>query len=368
MRSELNKFITIIVGELPPNVTGGAEIFIYNLIKEVSKTRDIVLIGVNDPLIKGVKFYKIRQIRPARLFYPFQLMYVLCKSSFRSSAIYTSFLTGSWLLYIPITLFSVLFRVPYSFTIHGGGLAGWKYKLPYLIFFKKASKITGVSYPICDEYKNRTNIDIKYLPPLIPFLKTTSSRETLRIKYKLPPVNRIILFVGSLKPLKKPLHILYALNLLGIEYIEQNKLSLVIAGDGILKGDISRFAVDNNLTKYIYLMGNLPNESIHELYTVADLYVICSEYEGTPISMLEAMFNSLPIVASDAPGINSILRNDESGLMYKTEDPSELANRLKQLLGDKEKENRIRINANRLFNEKFNYQNIISEYLSIISG
>jgi glycosyltransferase involved in cell wall biosynthesis len=258
--------------------------------------------------------------------------------------------------------------VPYSFTIHGGGLAVWKFRLPYLLFFRMANNITGVSHPICDEYKKRTKIDIKYLPPLIPFSVTSSAKDILRLKYNFPPDKRIILFVGSLKPLKVPLQILNALHILGKEYIEQNKLLLIYAGDGILKKDISKYAEDFNLKEYIFLLGNIPNESIHELYTLADLYVICSEYEGTPISLLEAMFHSLPVLASDAPGINSILKHNESAIMYKTDDPNELADGLKQLLNDPAKEKLISNNAYNLYIKSFDYKNILSEYIKIIEG
>jgi glycosyltransferase involved in cell wall biosynthesis len=366
MHNKTNKIITIIVGKLPPAVTGGAEIFIFNLIREISKTRSIVLIGINDPLIEGVRFIKQKQIRPVRLFYPFHLFYLLCRSSRKSSAIYTSFLTGSWLLYIPVTIFSLIFRIPYSFTIHGGGLAEWKFKLPYILFFRKAKNITGVSYPICDEYLKRSGCKIKYLPPLLPFLNTTYQKDQLRSKYNLAPDRKIIIFVGSLKPLKNPLQIMKALNHLGKDFIVRNKLGLLYAGDGILKNDLMKYAEENGLSEFVSFAGIVPNEFVHEIYSLADLYVICSDYEGTPISLLEAMYHSLPVIASNAPGINSILTDNETALLYKTEESRELAAKLRQLLDDPQKANTLGAKAKIHFHDKFDYQKNIAEYIDII--
>jgi hypothetical protein len=121
-KSQNEKFITLIFGELPPHVTGGAEIFNYYLIKEIAKTHRIKIIGASDPKIDGVQFYYIKNLKPVRLFYPVQLFFYLCKRSTKSSAIYTSYMTASWLMYVSITLFSVIFRIPYSFTIHSGAL------------------------------------------------------------------------------------------------------------------------------------------------------------------------------------------------------------------------------------------------------
>ena len=46
---------------------------------------------------------------------------------------------------------------------------------------------------------------------------------------------------------------------------------------------------------------------IPDYYKTADFYIISSDYEGTSLSLLEAMFNKLAIIASDAPGINRML-------------------------------------------------------------
>jgi len=365
-KNENKSSITFVFIRLYPDITGGAEIFNYYLIKEISKLYPVNLICNSDPCIDGVKFFRIKPLKPIRFFYPFQLLYSLYKSSKKSSAIYTSFMRASWLVYFPILIHSCLYKIPYSFTIHGGGMIKWKFKIPYLLFFRNAHEITGVSYGICDEYKKRTGIHITYLPPLIPFFTTNLSSLFLRSKYNLPPDKKIILFVGSLKTLKNPLNILKALQILGREYIEQNNLIMVFAGDGVLKDEIIKYAQNINISDYVFMLGNVAIECIHELYSLSDYYIISSSFEGTPIALLEAMFNGLPILASDAPGINNILKHNETAILYKTEDINELAAGLKHITTFSDKADLIKQNAKKYFNQHFNYNKIINEYIKVI--
>lgn len=363
------KSITLVINSYP-NFTGGAEVFNHFLIKEIAKKHKVILISSSDPGIKGIKeikFYKLKQLKPTRLFYPIQLLFLLCKTSINSDCIYTCFMKSSWLVFIPITIFSFFFKVPYTFTIHGGGMMKWRIKLPFILFFSRAKAITGVSERICDEYKNRTGLVIKYLPPLIPFKETIHSKIFLRSKYHLPIDAKIFLFVGSLKPLKNPLNIVKALQLIGHEYVEQNKLVLVYSGNGVLNEEIGEFVVKNELKDYVYLPGNIPLESVHEMYALADYYIICSEFEGTPIALLEAMFNSLPVLASDAPGINNLLEHNLSAILYKTDNITKLADGIKELISNPQKVNYISQNANKYFTEHFNYQSIVDEYINVIT-
>lgn len=358
--------ITIISGGIYPFVIGGAEIFIYFLIKELSKSYQVTLISQYDPGLKGVKFVKIRNLKPFRFFYPLQLFYLLFLTKTGKTTLYTSYMKASWLNYIPIALFSALTGVPYVFTIHGGGLSEWKFKLPYLYFFSKAKGITGVSHRICQEYNNRTRLEIKFLPPLIPFLTSKLSQDSIKTAYEIPQNKKIFLFVGSLKPLKNPQHILEAMKELGEVFLNENKLFFVFAGDGVLKEELQNYCYENRLDAFVCFLGNVSVEFIHELYNIADYYIMCSDFEGTPISLLEAMYNQLPIIASDAPGINNILTHNKTALLYSSGCISELVSLINLLINDDDKRNEISIHAKRIYDEQFNFQEVLTEYSNLI--
>lgn len=63
--------------------------------------------------------------------------------------------------------------------------------------------------------------------------------------------------------------------------------------------------------KNLYFMGSLPNAGAYNEY--ADLFILPSNYEGLPMTIIEAMAFGKPVVASNVGGISEIVVNDENG-------------------------------------------------------
>ena len=68
----------------------------------------------------------------------------------------------------------------------------------------------------------------------------------------------------------------------------------------------------------------------------ASVFALSSRGEGFPISLMEAMECAVPCVAFDcAPGVRTIVRDGEDGLLAPAGDTSTLAGQLERLLGDR---------------------------------
>ena len=119
------------------------------------------------------------------------------------------------------------------------------------------------------------------------------------------------------------------------------------------------------LDNFFLFIGNVPREQINELYKIADYYIISSDFEGTPISMLEAMFNKVPIIGSDVSGINSVL-DENRGLLFNNKDVHSLVNAIKKLLEDDDFAKLIIENSYNYYIENFNYNFLIEEYKKIL--
>src|SRR4029077_16174746 len=65
-----------------------------------------------------------------------------------------------------------------------------------------------------------------------------------------------------------------------------------------------------------------------------DVAVNCSDFEGTPLSVLEYMDAGLPVVAARVGGIPSLIDHDAHGLLVPRRDPVALADALDALLAD----------------------------------
>jgi len=82
----------------------------------------------------------------------------------------------------------------------------------------------------------------------------------------------------------------------------------------------------------------LDREVIGTYLSAADVYVLPSRHEGFAVAPLEAMAAGLPVVAADAPGVETLLGCDETagGIVVPRDDPQAFAAALGRLFDDPE--------------------------------
>lgn len=329
------KRVLFITPFLYPQIVGGIEVFNYFLIQELGKDYSVSYINVHTDIkikeLKNAKRIKIKN--SSQILRLFQIIKYLISNRRKYDLILTSFSRTAWYYIIIYPILNLLFSKEYLIVIHGGGLMPWKWKFPFKLYFKKAKAIVGVSHTICKEYHKRTGLDILYIPPLIPFKKSLESKIELRNKNRIDQNKKIFLYVGSLKELKRPDVIVDAFVSLGRDYLNQHNILMIFAGDGNLKNKLLKTCENNHLEDFFLYLGNVERERIHELYKLSDYYIISSDYEGTPISMLEAMSNNLPIIASNVRGINSVV-DSSSAILFNNMDYHSLVNGIRKLLTD----------------------------------
>jgi glycosyltransferase involved in cell wall biosynthesis len=88
----------------------------------------------------------------------------------------------------------------------------------------------------------------------------------------------------------------------------------------------------------IRLLGRLPREQIFEELRAADLFVLLSEFEGFPLSLVEAMAaGCVPVVAEMASGIDEVVVPSENGLVLSGRDYAVWADAIVALHADRER-------------------------------
>lgn len=92
------------------------------------------------------------------------------------------------------------------------------------------------------------------------------------------------------------------------KYIDRNQAELHVLGTGSLEEWVKANASDS-----VNVWGF--RKDVDEFYKISDAMILMSEYENCPISVLEAMSFSLPIITSGAGGIAEQVRNDYNGLI-----------------------------------------------------
>lgn len=354
---------------LYPCKIGGAEIFNYYLIKELSKFCKIYLLTCCQKINLKVTLIYIsrRKFGPGRISIPLQDIINIGKLRNKIDLVHISYMRADWILWLPYPLGKKLFGVPYIFTIHDG-MYKWKPAFPHRLLFDNAEAIVAVSHRLKEEYEKRSGREIKFIPPLIPFRRCNEEKEYLRNIYGFTSTDTIILFLGSIKKIKGCDTLLEAFIRLGREFIKIHRLRLLFVGDGDLKKKLEKRVEKENLGIYVRFLGSIPYEEVSSLFKIADIYVIPSLSEGLSISMLEAMFNGLPIIGADTIGINNIIEHGKNGLLFKVGDPIDLMNKIIYLLENSKVRENISHAAKKSYEDNYRYETIVKEYLNIYTS
>ena len=158
---------------------------------------------------------------------------------------------------------------------------------------------TGVSPHICDELRQQGGEDteVTFIPNGLPDIANLDldPRHTTRKKFGLPSNATIIVYVGSLTPIKQPLRILQAYKV--IREVDPSTI-LIIIGSGPLYPLMKRIAASR---KDIVFFGHLDRLTILNILKASDLFISFSLYEGLSNAELEAASCGLPLLLSDIP-------------------------------------------------------------------
>ena len=109
-------------------------------------------------------------------------------------------------------------------------------------------------------------------------------------------------------------------------------VTVVIVGDGPERAVLERRIAELRLQRTVRLLGH--RDDARDLMRGFDVAVCCSDFEGTPLSVLEYMQASLPIVATRVGGIPDLLETGREGVLIEPGTPVELATAIEGLVAD----------------------------------
>ncbi|MDH5792998.1 MAG: glycosyltransferase family 4 protein [Candidatus Bathyarchaeota archaeon] len=111
--------------------------------------------------------------------------------------------------------------------------------------------------------------------------------------------------------------------------------------------------------------GTVSESQLHLYYSIADVFILPSIYEGLSLSMLEAMACKVPIIARSSAGINSILTHKVNALVLENGTPEEISSSVGLLLSYPELREKTRQNAYNLILHKYTWKTIVDKLESI---
>lgn len=132
-------------------------------------------------------------------------------------------------------------------------------------------------------------------------------------------------WVGSLIPRKNPLLMLRAFEIFLQDFPDS---SLVIAGDGPLRGECEKYVKENLLGK-AKVLGFV--DKVNEVMAQSQVFVLTSDYEGLSYVNLEAMSAGLPVITTDCGSVTEAVVHGHTGLVVPRRSPGHLVKAMRQL-------------------------------------
>ena len=127
---------------------------------------------------------------------------------------------------------------------------------------------------------------------------------------------------------------------------DEPETKFLIAGDGSEKQNLEREVENLNLGASVQLLGRVAHKDMPKLLAQADIYVSTSPYDGTSVSLLEALATGVFPVVTDIPSNREWISDGDNGFLVPKENENLLARKIveairdSKLLGEACKKNR----------------------------
>ncbi|KHK56113.1 hypothetical protein PI87_10280 [Ralstonia sp. A12] len=136
---------------------------------------------------------------------------------------------------------------------------------------------------------------------------------------------------------------------------------VALVGDGPQRDALEHQALTKGSP--VQFMGNV--DDVPGVLASAQLFVLFSDHEGLPISILEAMRSGLPILASNLPGIREQVVHGESGWLVDHHDKAAVRAALQMLSNDAECRKALGSNARQRYEMLFDVSAMVEQTYSV---
>ena len=202
-----------------------------------------------------------------------------------------------------------------------------------------------------------------------PLIEKQKTRERLGIK----PEEFVLLFVGRLE-WRKGIGTLISAGRLLRDAIPSLKILIVggkIFGRNKNTADFKEYkrlekkAEKEKVNDIVVFIGNINHRQLPVYYRAADVLVVPSYYEPFGLVALEGMVNKIPVVASNVGGLASIIKNNETGLLFEPRNALSLKEKILLIQKSKDLTNKMVENAYSNIKENYSWTKIVKEISNI---
>ena len=329
---------------------GGASLHVLQLMEHmVGQGHEVGLVAAPDPILTelarglGVHIFPNPHfVRPLRPWKDFQaLLFVFHAIRKFDPDIVSAHSTKAGLA---ARLACALLHKPAIFTAHGWAFTEGKslWIRHFLALIERlAAKVTR-KFICVSEYDKRLALlyHVSSLAKLKvihngmpPDLYLKDSGERVRKELQLSNDEVLITMVARFVPQKDHNTLLRAIQSVNGKY------RLALVGGGELEHRFRERVRKQRVSEKVIVLGE--RRDIPEILRASDIFVLSTNWEGLPRSVIEAMMAGLPVVATHVGGVPELVEDGVTGFLVPPKDPQALAEALRKLIDDPELRKRM---------------------------
>ena len=160
---------------------------------------------------------------------------------------------------------------------------------------------------LSDKYRIAPARKIKVIPlgfDLAPFFSAGNLREGFKKKIGVDSSSFLVGIVGRLVPIKNH-HMFFLAARKFLKGHPGSPIKFVVVGDGELRAQLEPICREQGIADFVCFSGW--QKDIVAVYADLDILALTSLNEGTPVSIIEAMASSVPVIATDVGGVRDLL-------------------------------------------------------------
>ena len=273
---------------------------------------------------------------------------------------------AAWLAGVPVILHT------YHGHVFSGYFSAFKTKIYILIERLMAllsTRIVVVSKmiksEICNTYKITSEKKTSVI--LLGFeLKNMESvnnyRGFFRKKFSIPDEAMIIGIVGRITGIKN--HQLFV-DIAKLVAEQNQNIHFLIVGDGELKDEIELKVKTLGLTEKVHFTGWITETA--KMYADLDIMLQTSKNEGTPVTVIEAMYYKVPVISSNVGGLPDLIEDGVTGCLVNSLKAEDFIPVILKLLESNEEKRKIGLAAHNFIRKQFNVNRLVSDMTNLYS-
>ncbi len=353
---------------------GGVEVFLYDLIKNMDTTafQHAVLYATDSPMID-----KFKQNNVEVMFYPikhkFSLLSIIKLGQLLKQRNIDIIHSHALRYDFAGAVISFITKIPLVITRHVAIsdhlISFWK-KMLFLIFDFFSMTVAKFVIGISDDARNKIRrshfinpkkvlkiycgIDLK------KYHKNMQKQKLIKKRFKIDSKDFII---GTVAQLREYKGIDVLLRAAPRVLANHRNVKFLIIGGGPEKQNLENLAKQLRIAENVIFAGF--QKDIFTWISFFDIFALTSRREGLPIAILEAMYAETPVLASSVGAVGEVVKNDYNGKIVDPDDHEQVADKLVELMANRQKLKQYGKNSHYFVVKNFNINRAVDNYQTL---